>query len=148
MAGQELIKETAVAVVGKLRSGEVSPLDLLENTPEKSKQFQAIELLDSLLVNGPVPVTEIRDAARRHHHLFGASPQLRDGLCDARLKQAAPGRRFALLCPLRIQCDERHQRREPVAMIDVIAVFEARTAQIYRGIEVVRVGIELIEQIE
>ena len=30
MAGQELTKETAVAVVGKLRSGEVSPLDLLD----------------------------------------------------------------------------------------------------------------------
>ena len=30
MADQGLIKETAVAVVGKLRSGEVSPLDLLD----------------------------------------------------------------------------------------------------------------------
>jgi amidase len=30
VADQSLVRETAVAVVGKLRSGEVSPLDLLD----------------------------------------------------------------------------------------------------------------------
>lgn len=53
---------TAQRVVwGKRLDG--SPLDLLENNQEKSKKFQAIELLDSLLTNGPVAVNEIRDAA-------------------------------------------------------------------------------------
>jgi hypothetical protein len=53
---------TAQRIVwGKRLDG--TPLDLLENSQEKSKKMQAIELLDTLLVNGPVPVTEIKDAA-------------------------------------------------------------------------------------
>jgi putative DNA primase/helicase len=46
---------------GKQLAG--SPLELLEGNQGKSKKMQAIELLDTLLVNGPIPVTEIREAA-------------------------------------------------------------------------------------
>ncbi len=45
---------------------EGSPLELLENTQEKSKKMQAIDLLDSLLFNGPIPVNEIKAAAAAH----------------------------------------------------------------------------------
>jgi putative DNA primase/helicase len=41
-----------------------TPLELLENKQEKSKKMEAIELLDKVLVNGPIPVAEIRDAAK------------------------------------------------------------------------------------
>jgi hypothetical protein len=43
---------------------EGSPLELLENTQDKGKKLQAVELLDSLLVNGGIPVSDIQDAAR------------------------------------------------------------------------------------
>lgn len=43
---------------------EGTPLELLENSQEKSKKMQAIELLDTLLVNGPVLVTDIQEAAK------------------------------------------------------------------------------------
>jgi putative DNA primase/helicase len=53
---------TAQRVVwGKRLDG--TPFDLLENSQEKGKKMQAIELLDALLVNGPVPATEIKEAA-------------------------------------------------------------------------------------
>jgi putative DNA primase/helicase len=42
---------------------EGTPLELLETSQEKSKKMQAIELLDTLLVNGPVSVAAIKDAA-------------------------------------------------------------------------------------
>jgi putative DNA primase/helicase len=62
---QDLVPDhdfTAQRVVwGKRLEG--TPLQLLENSQEKSKKMQAIELLDSLLVNGPVPVTDIKEAA-------------------------------------------------------------------------------------
>lgn len=48
-------------VWGKQLTG--SPLELLENDQEKSKKMHAIELLDTLLVNGPIPVGEIKEAA-------------------------------------------------------------------------------------
>jgi putative DNA primase/helicase len=41
-----------------------SPLELLENPQDKSKKMQAMALLDELLVNGPVRVEDIRDAAK------------------------------------------------------------------------------------
>jgi putative DNA primase/helicase len=42
---------------------EGSPLDLLENAQEKSKKIEAVALLDTILVNGPIPVKDIKDAA-------------------------------------------------------------------------------------
>jgi hypothetical protein len=50
-----------------------------------------------------------------------------------------------------IKRDERHQRGEPVAMIDFVATLFDRAAQAAqgdRGVEIVRVGVELIEQIK
>jgi putative DNA primase/helicase len=53
---------TAQRIVwGKRLDG--TPLELLENSQEKSKKMQAIALLDTILVNGPVPVGEIKEAA-------------------------------------------------------------------------------------
>jgi putative DNA primase/helicase len=40
-----------------------SALELLETRQEKGKKLQAIALLDTILVNGPVPMTEIKEAA-------------------------------------------------------------------------------------
>ena len=84
------------------------------------------------------------------HRLLGLSPQLRYRSRDARLGEAAPGRRLALRRALDIERDERHQRRKPVAMIDVIAFFRGRvrTAQRDRRVEVVRIRVELVEQVE
>jgi len=41
-----------------------SPLELLENSQEKSKKIRAIELLDELLVNGGISVDDIKKAAQ------------------------------------------------------------------------------------
>ena len=60
---------------------------------------------------------------------FSARPHSSDTVFrDARLLQAAPGRGLAVLRPLDIKRDERHQRREPVAMIDLIAFLVGRGA--------------------
>lgn len=41
-----------------------SPIELLERKEDKAKKTQASELLDTLLADGPVAVTDIQDAAR------------------------------------------------------------------------------------
>ena len=43
-----------------------TPLELLENSPDQGKKTQALTLLDQLLVNGPIPVKEIQNAAKAH----------------------------------------------------------------------------------
>src|SRR3954451_12914731 len=43
-----------------------TPLELLENSPDQGKKTQALTLLDQLLVNGPIPVKEIQNAAKTH----------------------------------------------------------------------------------
>jgi putative DNA primase/helicase len=54
---------TAQRIVwGKRLDG--SPLELLETGQGQSKKMQAIALLDELLINGPVPVEDIREAAK------------------------------------------------------------------------------------
>jgi hypothetical protein len=45
---------------------EGSPLDLLENAQEKSRKLEAVALLDTMLVNGPILVKDIKDAATAH----------------------------------------------------------------------------------
>jgi putative DNA primase/helicase len=62
---QDLVPDhdfTAQRVVwGKRLEG--TPLDLLENNQDKGKKLQAIQLLDQLLTNGGIPVSDIKEAA-------------------------------------------------------------------------------------
>lgn len=62
---QDLVPDhdfTAQRVVwGKRLDG--SPLELLDSNQDKGKKLQAIQLLDQLLVNGGIPVSDIKEAA-------------------------------------------------------------------------------------
>jgi putative DNA primase/helicase len=65
---QDLVPDhdfTAQRVVwGKRLDG--SPLELLENSQQQSQKFGAVKLLEEMLANGPVPVTDLQAAARAH----------------------------------------------------------------------------------
>ena len=70
---------------------------------------------------------------------FSARPHSSDTVLATRGSvQAAPGRGLALRRPLDIKRDERHQRREPVAMIDVIALFNGTACERLRLTAVLR----------
>ncbi|MFL5251305.1 MAG: hypothetical protein ACJ8AI_00110 [Rhodopila sp.] len=58
---------------------EGSPLELLENPQDKSKTMQAITLLDKLLVNGPVRVEDIREAAHTNGVSWRTVERAKDG---------------------------------------------------------------------
>src|SRR5882757_3400892 len=65
VADQELVRETACAIVGKLRSGEVTPLDLLDVLEKRIAE-----------VDGPVNAlpTLCFDRARKHAHALMQKP--------------------------------------------------------------------------
>ncbi len=78
--------------------------------------------------------------------LLGLSPERRDGVGDLGLLKARPGFGLALLDRRRIDGDERHHRREPVAFPDRLAG-GVQSVERDRRVEVVRIGVELVEQV-
>src|SRR5947209_8163197 len=78
---------------------------------------------------GLVLAREIRDGPGRRHDGFRPPPQLRHGLCYLPLLQAAPRLGLAFLRLLRVARDERHQRRQPVAIVGFL-IGGMQTAQI------------------
>ena len=71
VADQELVRETACAIVGKLRSGEVTPLDLLDVLEKRIAE-----------VDGPVNAlpTLCFDRARKHARALMQKPAAERGL--------------------------------------------------------------------
>lgn len=76
---------------------EGSPLELLENSQEKSKKMRAIALLDELLVNGPVAVEDIRSAAVANGISWSSIERAKADAKDIEAKQAGELRRDGLI---------------------------------------------------
>jgi len=74
-----------------------TPLDLLENPQDKGKKMQAIELLDQLLVNGPVRVEDIRAAATANGVTWRTMERAKDEAKDILAEQAGKLRRDGLI---------------------------------------------------
>src|SRR6185312_13246554 len=60
--------------------------------------------------------------------------------------QPLPGRRLRLLRRIHVAHDESHERGEPVAMVD-FAVAPLQRNKSDRRVEIVTIGVELVEQI-
>lgn len=74
-----------------------SPLELLENPQEDSKKTQAIALLDTILVNGPVPVDDIKDAAKANGVSWPTVQRAKEKAGNIIAEQAGKLRRDGLL---------------------------------------------------
>jgi putative DNA primase/helicase len=74
-----------------------SPLDLLETGQEKGKKLQAMELLDTMLVNGPVAMADIREAATANGISWSTVERAKADAKNINAEQAGTLRRRGLI---------------------------------------------------
>ena len=60
--------------------------------------------------------------------------------------QPLPSRRLRLLRRIHVTHDKSHERREPIAMVD-LAIAKLQRYQGNRCVEIVTIGVELVEQV-